>query len=36
MATLRPATASTGYSLQASEGSPCNQPVHPGSGPPDR
>ncbi|XP_051973233.1 60S ribosomal protein L7a-like isoform X4 [Xyrauchen texanus] len=35
MATLHSAAASAGHPIQTSEGSPCNQPVHTGSGPPD-
>lgn len=35
MASLRPPAEAALHPLQASEGSPCDQPVHPGSGPPD-
>lgn len=36
MAALHPPAKAALHPLQASEGSPCNQPVHPGSGPSDR
>lgn len=36
MASLHPPAEAARHPLQTSEGSPCNQPVHPGSGSPDR